>query len=174
MTTIQFTALPTDVVRAYQNGTPDANNQPPEQHISTGSGTPCRHCLHPIAAGEPYLVLAHRPFPALQPYAEVGPIFIHAQACSRYEDVEGEVEVEGETAVIPPILESEQYIVRGYNSQDRIIYGTGQIVETANIPQYAAQLLTRDDVAYLHIRSATNNCFQCQIDNTVPDKKADS
>ncbi|MEM7116968.1 MAG: DUF1203 domain-containing protein [Chloroflexota bacterium] len=161
MSQIQFTALPTDIVRAYQNGTADANNQLPEQHVSTGSGTPCRHCLQPIAAGEPYLVLAHRPFPAPQPYAEVGPIFIHADACVRYGD---ELEVEGETAVIPPILDSKQYIVRGYNEQDRIIYGTGQVIKTADILQYSAQLLAQNDVAYLHIRSAANNCFQCRID----------
>ena len=162
MSAIQFTPLPTSVVRAYQNGATDANNQLPERHISTGgSGIPCRHCLRPVAAGEPYLVLAHRPFPAPQPYAEVGPIFLHADACTRYEDQIGEKD----SIAIPLILDSEQYIVRGYNDQDHIIYGTGQIVKTADIPQQAAQLMARSDVAYLHIRSATNNCFQCRIDS---------
>jgi len=28
----------------------------------------------------------------------------------------------------------------------------------------ASQLLQRDDVAYVHVRSARNNCFQCRID----------
>ena len=36
-----------------------------------------------IAEGEPYLTLAYRPFPTLQPYAETGPIFLCAKACPR-------------------------------------------------------------------------------------------
>ena len=155
---IQFVAMPTSLVHAYQNGRLDDNGQPPERHCAHGTGIPCRHCLQPIAAGEPYLVLAHRPFPSRQPYAEVGPIFLHANACPRYD---------AETTVIPPILESEQYIVRGYGVDDRIVYGTGQVVETAVLPQKAVELLTHPDVAYLHVRSAANNCFQCRIDSTL-------
>ncbi|WP_365830286.1 DUF1203 domain-containing protein [Brevundimonas sp.] len=30
--------------------------------------------------------------------------------------------------------------------------------------QYAAELLERDDIAYVHVRSSTNNCYQCRID----------
>ena len=52
---------------------PDANGLP-ERHVSEGTG-PCRHCLGEIAGSAPYLILAHRPFPKPQPYAEVGPIF---------------------------------------------------------------------------------------------------
>lgn len=158
MIPIQFTALATELVHAYQNGMVDANGQKPEQYISNGSGTPCRHCLQPIGLGEPYLVLAHRPFPAPQPYAEVGPIFLHAETCTPYVR---------ETAVVPPILDSEQYIVRGYNEHDKIIYGTGAVVPTTEIPQAAAQLLADSTVAYLHVRSSTNNCFQCRIDRRI-------
>ena len=46
------------------------------------------HLLADIGAGEPYLVLAHRPFPAAQPYAEQGPIFLHADACPRHAESE--------------------------------------------------------------------------------------
>ncbi|MBR7560245.1 DUF1203 domain-containing protein, partial [Mycobacterium tuberculosis] len=62
----------------------DANGQTPETHVSDGDGTPCRHCLQNVKAGDKYLILSHRPFPAPQPYAETGPIFLHAEACERY------------------------------------------------------------------------------------------
>src|SRR5690606_28755477 len=75
---IRFVAMPTDQARAYQRGAPDAYGNPPERRISDGSGIPCRHCLQHVAAGQDYLTLAYRPFPALQPYAETGPIFLHA------------------------------------------------------------------------------------------------
>lgn len=152
-----FKALPTDVVRALQAGGPDAYGMPPERRVSDGDGVPCRHCLRNVAAGEGYLVLAYRPFPALQPYAETGPIFLHADACGRAP----------ETAALPELFgRTPQYIVRGYGPDDRIVYGTGAVVPTADIERRAYELLARSDVAYLHMRSAKNNCYQCRIERS--------
>lgn len=152
---ILFKALPTGPVRALQAGGVDAYGHVPERAISDGDGVPCRHCLKNVAAGEPYLILAYRPFPELQPYAETGPIFLHAEECSRAE----------EAAAIPELFsKTSDYIVRGYSDDDRIVYGSGAVVPTPDIPARAAELLERDDIAYLHMRSARNNCYQCRID----------
>jgi hypothetical protein len=62
------------------------------------------------------------------------------------------------------MLTSRDYIVRGYSRTDRILYGTGAVVANADIPAYAEDLLARDGVAYLHIRSARNNCYQCRVE----------
>ena len=151
---IRFIALDTPVVRALQAGGPDANGQIPERDISPGDGIPCRHCLQPVAKGEPFLILSHRPFPAPQPYAEQGPIFLHAEPCSRHAAV----------ADIPKMLASPRYIVRGYAANDRIVYGTGQIVATPEIPFAAEKMFEQPRIAYIHVRSASNNCYQCRID----------
>ncbi|HSR80189.1 MAG TPA: DUF1203 domain-containing protein [Hyphomicrobiaceae bacterium] len=45
---------------------------------------PYRNCLEDIKKGTAYLILSHRPFPATQPYAEDGPIFLHANPCARH------------------------------------------------------------------------------------------
>ena len=58
---IRFVALDTELVKRLQAGGADANGQKPERHISSGGMTPCRHCLADIKAGEPYLIVAHRP-----------------------------------------------------------------------------------------------------------------
>ncbi|MDX2159416.1 MAG: DUF1203 domain-containing protein [Hyphomicrobiaceae bacterium] len=149
---IRFVALDTSTVAEFRNGSLDANGQLPERHISTG-GLPCRHCLAQIGAGEPYLVLAYRPFPRPQPYAEIGPIFLHAETCPR-----------GGGPEIPALLASPAYIVRAYGQADRIVYGTGGVVDTRRIPARAAELLADPSVAYVHVRSAANNCFQCRVD----------
>lgn len=154
MPAIRFVALPSTVVTALRAGGPDANGQIPEHAVSDGDGVPCRHCLKLVEADAGYLILGHRPFTTIQPYAECGPIFLHVAACERYP----------ETDVLPPMLGSDQYILRGYNSAERIIYGTGQIVPTAQITQRAQELFARAEVAYIHVRSATNNCFQCRIE----------
>lgn len=150
---IHFTPIPTDIAQAYQFGGLDANAQVPEVHLSDGGGNPCRHCLKMIPKGTQMLVLAHRPFPTPQPYAEVGPIFLCATSCEA-----------GGGSRLPEILASTSYILRGYGADDRIIYGTGAVVAKYQLKDAAAAQFAREDVVYLHLRSATNNCFQLRID----------
>lgn len=155
MTAIRFLALPSDLARAYQAGAPDAYGHAPERRISDGGGLPCRHCLEDIEAGAEYLILAHRPFGAPQPYAETGPIFLHARRCERHP----------EAAETPELfLRREQILVRGYGPDERIVYGTGTVVPTAETAATAARILERADVAFVHLRSATNNCYQCRVE----------
>jgi Protein of unknown function (DUF1203) len=154
MSTIRFAAMPTaDAKTLWQGGT-DAYGHLPETTVSDGPGNPCRHCLSNIDAGEAFLVFAYRPFPNLQPYAETGPVFLHKVPCQRY----------GAEEILPPVLAgSRDFIVRGYGDTDRIVYGTGAVTPTAEIPAYAETLLQRPDIAYVHVRSARNNCYQCRI-----------
>ena len=63
-----------------------------------------------------------------------------------------------------PDFPTPDYIVRGYDHADRIVYGTGAVVPTNQICSRAHELLAREDIAYLHMRSARNNCYQCRID----------
>ena len=155
MTFLRFVALDSDLVRTWLAGGLDANGQTPERQISDGDGNTCRHCLDDVAEGDPFLVLAHRPFPALQPYAEVGPIFVHAGDCARYD----------ETAGVPSHYARRQAVLlRGYGHDDRIVYGTGKVIPPGDIEAEAAVLLARPELAYLHLRSATNNCYQFRIE----------
>lgn len=150
-----FTALPTDIVTAWRAGHPDANGQAPEPAISDGNGNRCRHCLQLIPKGAPYLIVAHRPFDTVQPYAEVGPLFICAEACARHED----------DGTLPTAMTtSPDYLIKGYSADERIIYGTGQIVTPDAMVDAARTLFADPKVAYIHIRSARNNCYQARID----------
>ena len=152
---IRFTPIPTKTVRAYQAGGADANGQAPERHISDGGGNPCRHCLNMIAQGAPMLILAHRPFPHPQPYAEIGPIFLCADPCEA-----------ADARHLPAILTSPDYIMRGYGNDDRIMYGTGAVVPVSALIDEARLLLSDQRVAYVHVRSSRNNCYQLRIDRS--------
>lgn len=149
-----FTALPTDIVQAYRAGAPDAFGHPPERHVSDGNGTPCRHCLRDVPEWAGMLVLAHKPFDGVHPYAEVGPIFLCADDCPR-----------GGGTELPHILTtSPDYLIKGYSAHDRIVYGTGAITAAQDIDDRAAAIFADPDVAYIHVRSARNNCYQVRID----------
>ena len=155
MSRLRFVALDSQTVHALRNGSTDANGQAPERQISDGGGNPCRHCLQDMPEGDPFLVLAHRPFPEPQPYAEVGPLFIHAENCQRYR----------ETGGLPAYLKTrEAVLVRGYGDNDRIVYGTGKVVSPAAIEASAAGIFEDPKIAYIHVRSASNNCFQFRIE----------
>lgn len=151
---IRFEALSSEDVKALQQGGPDAYGYTPRYRVSDGSGIPCRHCLENIGKDVPYLVVAFRPFATLQPYAETGPIFLHANPCLRAPSDD----------TVPAILDAPDYIVRGYDVDEVIVYGTGAVVPTGDITCYAERLLKDRRVAFVHVRSARNNCFQCRID----------
>src|SRR4029453_9150467 len=140
---IRIVALDSALVKKLQNGGLDANGHKPERHICEGGGRmPCRHCLTDIKAGEPYLILAHRPFGSVQPYAGQGPIFLHAESCARHPD----------SADVPAMfLEREGYLIRGYGADDRIVYGTGKIVASAAMAETAQEMFGNARVAYIHV-----------------------
>ena len=150
---IQFQGLPSDQVAEARETMRDAYGLPVEVRLSDGTGISCRHCLRDTPRGHDYLVLAWRPFVGLNPYTETGPLFLCAEACA------GAVP----SSDLPPILSSPRYLVRGYSPDERIVYGTGRVVATPDIPDYARAVLGRPDVAFVDIRSAANNCFQCRV-----------
>jgi hypothetical protein len=154
--TLHFHPYDRVFVASVRAGGPDAYGIPAERAVSDGDGVPCRVCLRDVPKGAGYLILAARPFPALQPYAETGPIFLCAAACSPWPG-------DG----VPSILTtSPDYLLKGYSPDHRIVFGTGRIVPGDEIETYAGAVLSRGDVAYADVRSARNNCFQTRITRT--------
>ena len=151
----RYMAIPTPHARDLQSGGVDAHGNKPERTTSDGSGNPCRHCLREIAAGKGMLIAAYTPFTSLQPYAETGPIFVCEEMCGRHDD----------TAALPRLFENRQsLLMRGYTTDERIFYGTGQIVEPEHCRDYLEATFADPKTAFVHIRSASNNCFQCRVE----------
>lgn len=150
---IEFAGLPSADVTRVRTDMRDAYDLPVEVHLAGDGAYPCRHCLGQTPKGRNYLILAHRPFAGVNPYTETGPIFLCADDCA----------AAPHSPDIPAILQSPQYIVRGYTTDERILYGTGQVTPTARIPSYAQSLLANPEIAFVDVRSAANNCFQCRV-----------
>ena len=149
--------IPTDQVERIRRGGPDANGQPALARVAEGVANPCRHCLGLIAEGDAKLVLAYRPFDALQPYAETGPIFLHQAPCERYDaDV-----LPAWFAFLDPAL------VRGYGEDHWIRYDTGDVVAGPALDESCRAILDDPTIAYVHVRSKYN-CFQCRVDRAAP------
>jgi len=149
----KFHAIPTEHAEAYRAGRPDAFGNVPERKVSDGAGNPCRHCLCDVPAGKEMLVLAYQPFVGRHPYAEVGPIFLCADSCVR-----------GGGADLPEVLTtSPDYLIKGYSADERIVYGTGGVVETGAMRDRIAASFADPEVVEVHVRSARNNCYQARV-----------
>jgi hypothetical protein len=145
--------IPSQEVERIRRGGGDANGQPALVRIAEGVANPCRHCLALIPEGEEKLVLAYRPFAAPQPYAEVGPIFLHGKACQRYV-----------ADRLPRWFDFlDPALIRGYGSDDWIRYETGNVVAGTELGAACRRILADDSISYVHIRSKFN-CFQCRVE----------
>ncbi len=143
----------TEEVERLRRGGPDANGQPALLRTAEGVANPCRHCLGLIAEGEAKLVLAYRPFDALHPYSESGPIFLHRAPCARYE-----------ADALPAWFDfMDPALIRGYDCDGWIRYETGRVVRGRDLGEACCEILSDAAVAYVHIRSKYN-CFQCRVD----------
>lgn len=152
---LKYIPIPTEHARRFQHGQVDSNGQVPER-LSQGGG-PCRHCLCPIQPHEEMLIIGYRPFPSPQPYAETGPIFLHAKECEPYTEI----------GVLPAMFGNAPdalMIVRGYNYNDRIEYGATAVITVNQLDKSCKDLLMNEEVAYLHIRFASTNCYQFRVE----------
>ena len=128
---VRFIPILSEDVIGWQAAGVDSHGLPAKQKISDGDGFPCRHCQENIGKGDPYLVLAHRPFSGLHAYAETGPIFVYSAACKLADS--------GDT--LPAIFNSASYIPRSYDNGETIVYGTGGLVECVWIIDRAETIL---------------------------------
>jgi len=155
---LNFSGMPQSYADSLRDGATDANNQTAEKQISDGNGNPCRVCLEMIEKDVPFLVFAYRPFDTINPYTEIGPVFIHQHQCSAYNR---------KSDILPSVLrDSDKYLLRGYGADNRIVYGTGQVIAQEQIITYANTLLKDPAIRFVHVRSASNNCWQAKI--TIP------
>jgi hypothetical protein len=150
---LKFEGMASDAAGRLRQGGSDAYGLLPERAVSDDDALPCRVCLGMIVGGEGYLIAAHRPFTLIGPYAETGPVFLHADRCDRAASHDG----------LPAMLDSPSYLLRGYGADQRIVYGTGGVVPRGDIEQKARNLLSRAEITFVDVRSAANNCWQCRI-----------
>ncbi|PWW04234.1 uncharacterized protein DUF1203 [Hoeflea marina] len=153
---MRLTFIPMDQSAAahFRSGGADAYGNAPERFVSDGDGVPCRCCMRMIGSGEAYLLLAWRPFSTRHAFSETGPVFVHAEPCESGTPAEG---------TLPAFLERADYILRGYDTDERIVYGSGGIIARDHILDRAARLLADPRIASVHVRSSRNNCYHWRI-----------
>src|ERR1700722_7580538 len=112
---------------------------------------PCRLCLHIPSVAQELILLSYQPLADRGPYAEVGPIFIHAADCRPYSDVE----------TFPIDFAGGRLILRAYGPAGQIVDAV--VAQPGNAPECAAAFLFEDRVAEVHVRHESYTCFDFKI-----------
>jgi hypothetical protein len=142
---------PAELATIRSGGTDGAGSRLAPQVVTEG-GSPLRCCLRETRPGEEVLLIAYVPPGTSGPYAERGPVFIHAQPCDGYQT----------PGLYPPELSHRQQVVRAYDHQGRIADG----ILAANGDQAAGvirELLSRPDVALVQLRNVGYGCYNCTV-----------
>ena len=152
----QVAAIPTkvaDLVRSTMRS--PGYGHPAHIEIATGYG-PCRHCLRDFKVGqESRILFTYDPFYELKLHALPGPIFIHAEACARFEDSER----------FPQDLRSHRLTFAGYGAQRSLL--CEKVVENGKVEATIDELLALPEVQFIHVRDTEAGCYDLRIERAL-------
>ena len=143
--------LPSEIAEAArrkaQAGAPDHAMV----EVDSPTGYPCRHCLQWAQPGERVVLFPYASVPPGRPYSESGPIFVHANACQRYDVTNG----------YPDNFRTHR-VIRAYNCENEMI---DAIVVADDQPEPVIEkLLQNPDAAFLQARSVSRGCYTFKIE----------
>ncbi|MCI0688268.1 MAG: DUF1203 domain-containing protein [Sporichthyaceae bacterium] len=149
--TFQISAIPTETLRRIREHGIDDLGNPVVPFDDTAGELPLRCCLRDSVVGERVAAIGYGPFPWSGPYAETGPVFIHAEACDGYSD----------TGSYPAGYRHRQQIFRAYGPDRTIV--AAKIVDSVDAEPALAKLLARSDVDFVHSRNVAYGCYMFTI-----------
>lgn len=111
---------------------------------------PLRCCLRIAAADEKIVLISFAPFTTMSAWTEVGPVYVHADACSGYSD----------GAKLPAELRTGPRVLRGYDQDRRLLYDHVEVVgEGQDLEPVVRGLLAQEGVSTVHVRAMGTQCF---------------
>lgn len=139
--------------RVWATGRGDEGNAVEVTVNRSQGGAPLRCCLREAAVGERVALIAYRPFDRPGPYAETGPMFIHAEPCAGYADVD----------CYPGAFRHRRQIFRAYDADGRQVYEANAVVEGSEAEATIARILVDPRVSFIHSRNVLAGCYMFTI-----------
>lgn len=153
-TALSFHAIPpSELTRIRAAGVDDFGHPLRIMVNESPDGTPLRCCLREAAVGEEVVLIAWRPLIEAphSVYAEVGPIFIHADACSGCKD----------DVSYPEGFRHRQQVLRSYTAAGDMHATTIAAGDSAEAA--IAELLADPEAAVVHSRNIEPGCYMFAI-----------
>ena len=151
-TVMQVSPIPAERLQQIRSHGRDDNGEAFSSRTDDEGGAPLRCCLRNSRPGEQIALIGYRPFRQPGPYAEVGPVFIHADECAGYPAIDD----------YPDEFRSRRQVFRAYRA-DGTIAG-GRMVEPGHDQeQAAAELLADPEIEFIHSRNVIFGCYMFEI-----------
>jgi len=147
-----FEPIPAAVLGQVRTDMTDEAGNPLTVQADSAGGSPLRCCLRETTPGEEILLIAYTPPGTSGPYAERGPVFIHARPCPGYPTPDE----------YPPGLRHRQQVVRAYDQQGRIADGI-LVPDGDHALVVIRELLGRAGVDMVHLRNVGYGCYNFSV-----------
>ena len=151
-TSFRVAALDADELDEIRSSGVDALGNPISISVDEEGGAPLRCCLTEAQPGERIALIAHRPFRSAGPFAEVGPVYVHAERCPGYQ----------EPHAYPAGFRHRTQVFRSYGYDGTIV--DAEIVAGDDAEDAIERLLARPEVAFLHGRNVLYGCYMFAIE----------
>ncbi len=110
---------------------------------------PLRCCLRLARPHELIVLISYAPFTTSSAWTEVGPVYVHADACDGYKEPD-----------LPAELRTGPRVLRGYDRNHRLLYDHVRVVDAGqDLEDAISDLLGADDVDVVHVRALATQCF---------------
>lgn len=119
--------------------------------VTSPNEAPCRHCLRWAQPGEQVVLFPYASIAPGRPYAESGPIFVHAVPCERYQPT-GEF----------PAAFGEGRVIRAYDRRQNMI--AGEMVGGREPETVIEKLFENPETEFIQVRSADRGCYTFRIE----------
>jgi len=152
MTTgFHVSALPAaDLARIRRQGTDDFGNDWVVT-VQDQDGAPLRCCLRDATTGERVALIAWRPSAVGGAYAEVGPVFIHADPCPGYDADDA----------YPAGFRHQTQLFRSYDARGRQV--DNRVVEGMDAEAAIEDLFASPEIDHVHSRNVLAGCYMFSI-----------
>lgn len=148
-TELEFVPVPSaDLDRIRCNGHDDHGN-PVEARPADGV-VPLRCCLTLSSPDDLVMLMSHRPMAVGGPYAEVGPVFVHADPCPGYDGVD-----------FPAQYRERRAVLRPYDADGQLLDGV--IAEAGTSEGELKRLFDDPAVALVQVRNVVAGCWNFSV-----------
>ena len=156
MNSIRVIAIPTETAHQVRSGmSSPGSGHAAQAELAKGYG-PCRHCLRAFRVGEEQRILfTYDPFSGIEPFPLPGPVYIHAEECSRYD----------ENAGFPEEMRSHRLTLDAYAENRRLL--AEEHVEGADVDAVLARLMAVPETNYVHVRDCSAGCYDFRVERAV-------
>jgi Protein of unknown function (DUF1203) len=127
--------------------------------VDAEGGSPLRCCLRRSTPGEELYLIAYRPFSRPGPYAEAGPVFVHASPCPGYR----------ENDAYPagyrdwPTMVFRPYRRHAELDCDAIAYDAIQMGDGGTAETLIGAIFADPTIDFIHTRNVYAGCFMFSI-----------